>query len=1123
MMIESAMRTDPSSYLSSAGNCRSLISFPRLRRWFRSLAAAAACLEIFAVPLQAVDFESQIEPILVERCLECHGPDKQKGEFRVDRLASFLKGGDSGEAAIVPGKPAESFLVKAIRHDEPDYEMPPRGAPLGKAEIALIETWIEQGAQVPNRYGPAEERIELDHWSFVPLKRPNSATDIDGFIRRELQSKGLTPSPEADRRTLVRRLHLVMLGLPPTPERVSAFTDDTDPNAWEKLVEEVLDSPYYGERWATHWLDLVRFGETNGFETNRERPHAWRYRDWVIDSFNSDKPYDRFVREQIAGDAMGEEIGTGFLVAGPYDLVKGQDPKLRQMQRMNELDDMINTTGTAFLGLTLGCARCHNHKFDPVSQVDYYAMQAVFAGVKHGDRNLPLPGERQSEVASLDAEIANLKEQLKPFARRSGGALVAMDDTLGDHLIPPRGEGKNPPGDSPGFADDPGSEHRAPNVSGGGYTWWTNQPGKEVVAWRPHLDGLYRVWLSWGAGYATHTKDAHYFQQDDTGKRTLLARINQQLLADGSGEVVGKSLWSGFRNAGVHQFDPGDSLVLVGGQIGTAITADIVLFEPVLDAEREPTRPPCRKPVNAAHNLETFPPVEAKYVRFTIEASSSSQPCLDELEIFSGDTNVALASLRAKASSSGDFQHPLHKLAHLNDGEYGNARSWIAADQSGWVQIEFPEAVEIDRIEWARDREKRYTDRLPVKYRIEAAIEPGQWRLVASSRNRLPINPIKEGTAGYDFSAHPAREAKRGRDLLARFEKATKRREEAALPEKAYAGTFSQPSATHRLYRGDPEAKREEVGPDAVAAFASLGLNRDAPEQERRVALANWITSPENPLTARVIVNRIWQFHFGTGIVDTPSDFGLNGMPPSHPELLDWLATELVENGWSLKHIQRLILQSQTWRQASNAVSTAGVRSADLENEFDRARSLDAGSRLLWRFPPRRLEAEGIRDAMLVASGAIDLEKRGGPGFSAFEVEAENVRHYHPKKSYGPEEWRRMIYMTKVRQEREIVFGAFDCPDASQAVAKRSRSTTPLQALNLLNSKFVMQQAELFAGRLESEFDTTPARVERAWELCFNRPPGRLDVSNATAFIEREGLVQFARAMLNANEFVFIP
>ena len=781
-----------------------------------------------------------------------------------------------------------------------------------------------------------------DHWAFQPVKRPEApgpGLPIDAFIQAKLHANGLTHSAPAARRTLIRRLHLVMHGLPPTPEAVAAFVTDPDPEAFSKLVEKVLASERYGERWASHWLDLVRFGETTGFETNRERPNAWHYRDWVIDALNSDKPYHQFVREQLAGDALDAGIGTGFLVAGPNDIVKGQDPKLGKMQRMNELDDMINTTGTTFLGLTTGCARCHDHKFDPISQRDYYAMQAVFAGVSHGDRNLPPSAETKREITSAKDKISRLKLGLSEFL-----------------------------------------------------------PKQEKAT---------------------------------------------------------------------------------------------------------------REPVNIRHNMERFEPVEARFVRFTIEQSSSAEPCIDELEIFSGDENVALASTGALASSSGDYIHPLHKLAHINDGRYGNAGSWIAAGTSGWVQIEFPELKRIDRIEWARDREGQFSDRLAVRYRIEAAQKPGGWVEVASSKDRRSFKGVKPAPPEYDFDKRPPAEAKRGRAMLAGLKQTEQRLAKLQAQDKVYAGNFSQPGATHLLYRGDPDALREEVDPGAITTFASLGLKRSAPEQKRRLAMADWIVSRDNPLTARVMVNRLWQFHFGTGIVDTPSDFGLNGAKPSHPELLDWLAVEFMESGWSIKHIHRLILNSKTWQQSSRPVA--------------KAMQVDAAGRLLWRHPTRRMAAEAIRDNMLAVSGVLDL-KSGGPGFDGFEVQMENVRHFFPKKQYGPIDWRRMIYMTKVRQERESVFGVFDCPDASQAVAKRSRSTTPLQALNLFNSRFVMQQADLLAKRLAKEAGADAAvQAKRAFTLCFNRPPTEAEINSSAEFIQNEGLSQFTRAMLNANEFVFIP
>jgi len=886
----------------------------------------------------SIDFIKDVEPIFHQHCIDCHGPDEQESQFRLDRLSTMLAGGNSGEPAVVPGEPDKSFLLKLIHRKESGMEMPPDESLLPQ-ELDVIQRWIAGGAKTPESYGPAKEKTDLSHWSFQPITREKSGS-LDSFIRRKLTESGLAYSREADRRVLIRRLHLVMLGIPPTPEQVNAFVNDDREHAWKELVEEVLASEHYGERIATSWLDLVRFGETHGFEMNRERPTAWQYRDWVIQSFNNDKPYDEFIREQIAGDALGADVATGFLVAGPVDQVKGSDPKLQQTQRMNELDDFINTTGTAMLGLTTGCARCHNHKFDPISQRDYYALQAVFAGVQHGDRQLPLSQQQNQRLAALDAEIMDLADKLRPFV--------------------------------------------------------------------PKMDVTKRV------------------------------------------------------------------------------------------------------AVNAKQNVETFAPREARFVRFTIDKTTGGEACIDELEIHSEQRNVALADGGAIATSSGDFVHPKHKLSHINDGQRGNDRSWIVnSNAGGWVQIELAELTLIDRIVWGRDRKGDYGDRLPIGYQIESAIEPGQWQAVASSSDRQPYPTETPADANYVFEGFSQQDLEAGKMWLVRLQAV--RRETAELNQSTlvYAGTFAQPGPTHRLYRGEPDAKRELVGPDAIEAFTSLNLDSNSPEQNRRLALADWIASANNPLTARVIVNRLWQFHFGTGIVDTPSDFGLNGTPPSHPELLDWLASELIAHDWSLKHIHRLILLSQTWRQDSQP-DPAAMR-------------LDAASRLLWRFPTRRLEAEAIRDSMLAVTGVLDLQNAGGPGFDAFEVEMENVRHYYPRKAYGPQDWRRMVYMTKVRQEREHVFGAFDCPDASMVVPRRGRSTTPLQALNLLNSGFVMQQADLFAKRLERECETVSQRIERAWLLCFQRPVTAEELTDSEKFIEQEGMQQFARAMLNANELVFIP
>ena len=1072
---------------------------------------------------RAVDFVTEIEPILRDNCFDCHGPDQQESQLRLDRLANMLSGGNSGEPAVVPKNPEASYLLKLIRHEEAGKEMPPDES-LSPEPVKLIETWIASGAPTPERYGPAEEQADLSHWAFQPVRRFDAdgkvdAAGIDDFILQRLRDEGLSLSSAADHRTLIRRLYLVMHGLPPTPEQVETFIRDDRDDAWRNLVDDVLASPHYGQRWATFWLDLVRFGETNGFETNRERPNAWRYRDWVIQSLNDDKPYDQFIRQQLAGDALDAPIGTGFLVAGPYDLVKGKDPNLGQMQRMNELDDMINTTGTAFLGLTTGCARCHNHKFDPIRQRDYYAMQAVFAGVRHGDRALPLSPEKQQAVAELDARIADLKSKLNRFIPVDQPATIVIDESDAKHLIEPRGQATKVNHDRSFFGDSK-------------YTWWKNSPGNDIARFKPHASGRYRIWISWGSGYATHCQDARYVIRSDS-EEVEIATVNQRRAVGGAGQVDSVAKWSGLHDAGVHQLSPASEIVLIGGDTGTAITADVIVLQPesttpkvlkkgelerservrpLFQRGRKIAQPPTRRaPVSAKHNEERFAPTQTSRVRFSIsKTNNGSEACLDELEVYSGNRNVALASEGAKAASSGDFVHKLHKLEHINDGQHGNARSWIVGSRDGgWVQVEFAQPARIDRVVWGRDRTGKYSDRLPVDYRIEAESDAGVWTLLASSDDRHSDEKETEFQQTYQFAGFPDSEADQGRKWLGQLKELEL--EHATLTEQKtiYAGTFSQPGPTHRLYRGEPDLKRERVAPGGIEVLNAPTLELDSAEQDRRLKLAGWIAHKENPLTARVIVNRLWQFHFGVGIVDTPSDFGINGSRPTHPELLDWLANELIQNDWSLKHIHRCILNSHTWRQ-SNRPNAEAMR-------------VDATSRLLWRFPPRRLEAEAIRDSVLAVTGVLDLQNAGGPGFSPFEVEMENVRHYHAKKTYGPADWRRMIYMTKVRQEREQVFGAFDCPDASMVVPRRSRSTTPLQALNLLNSRFVMQQADLFAKRLQADSETTPQQITRAWELCFQRPPTDEELADSAVFIKQEGIQQFTRAMLNANEFVFIP
>jgi hypothetical protein len=911
------------------------------------LLALAGCPAVAAEP--APSFERDVAPLLTSRCLKCHSGARPKGDLDLTRRDRLLAGGSSG-SVVTPGKSADSLLFDYVR----DKKMPPR-QPLSAGEIELLRRWIDAGAtwQGPALTPPrvAENRAGRDWWSLQPIRRPAMPavsrpgwirTPVDAFILAALDKQGLAPAPETDRRTYVRRVTLDLTGLPPTPEEIDAFVRDTSPDAYEKLVDRLLASPAYGERWARHWLDVARFAESHGYEMNTLRANAWPYRDYVIRAFNGDIPYPQFVREQLAGDALagGDSLtkaATGFLVGGPHDMVGNATPEGQLQQRQDDLFDMVSTTGATFLGLTIGCARCHDHKFDPISQKDFYALQAVFAGVEHAEREIIAPGgqDRRREIELARAERDRLDREMDALEPRAG-----------------------PPGSSPS-----------------------------------------------------------------------------------------------------------------------------------------------RPPVQARRNVERFPAVEARFVRFTVKATvDGTEPCLDELELYSPDAkdgNLALARRGAKATASSVYpNNPLHRIEHVNDGRLGNGRSWISRQPGqGWVQLELPKTVALERIVWGRDREEKYRDRLARDYRIEVSKDGHSWKAIAGSWDRHPL--------GHSL-ATPEAVSKR-LEKRRRLDERIRRLEQ---PLRIYAGTFRTPDRTYVLKRGDPMQKLREVQPAPPSRIGPRFERKPAEtEPERRLALAEWIAHPDNPLPARVMVNRVWHWHFGQGLVRTPSDFGFNGDRPSHPELLDWLAKEYQANGWRLKPLHRLIVLSSTYRQSSRL------------NE--KASAVDASNRLLWRYPPRRLEAEAIRDSMLQVSGALN-PRMGGPGYHLWQYSGY-VIVFKPKAVLGPEEFRRMIYQFKPRLQQDRTFGVFDCPDATTTMPRRNRSTTALQALNLLNDPFVLDQSQRFAARLRHEAGSeTQAQIRRAFRLAFGREPSSVETNAAKKLVEAHGLAVLCRALFNANEFVFV-
>ncbi|QQS47954.1 MAG: DUF1549 domain-containing protein [Acidobacteriota bacterium] len=805
-------------------------------------------------------FKDKVARIFEQNCIMCHGARVQRSGLDLRTEEAVLKGGSRG-AAVIPGDPDKSLLFKLIAHRE-EPAMPMGMDKLGEADIAAVKQWIEALPKVPmaaeetapvRQPGYAVTDDDRQFWSFVKPVRPEMPrvrdrkwvrNEIDAFILSKLEENGLRPAPEADPRTLLRRIYFDLTGLPPSPAEIANFLRDPSDEAYRQVVEKLLASPRYGERWGRHWLDLARYADSGGYEFDVDRPHAWRYRDYVIRAFNDDKPYDQFVREQLANDQFrpGDTealIATGFCRNGPT-----VDNANNEETRMDELDDMVTTTSSVFLGLTVGCARCHDHKYDPIPQRDYYRMQAVFFPFEKADRVL-VP---KDEVDAFRRKQKEIDALVKPYRAR----IAAIEKPVRERLL------------------------------------------AEKV-------------------------DFHV------------------RLAQSTGSLEGKSL---------EQF-------------------------------REETARRFAKDVNL-------------------------QP--EEIEAL---------------LSPGDLQ----------------ARKEIQK--------------EIDRINATRP---------------------------------------------------------------------------APLPAVMGISDKSKPGQAHLLIRGNWRQKGEAVGPGYPTLF-SKGLDLDP--LDRRRQLADWIVSPDNPLTARVAVNRIWQYHFGMGLVRTPSDFGATGDRPSHPDLLDWLAVEFVARGWSWKQIHRLITLSSAYRQSSRFDQSAAAK--------------DPENKLVWRFSPRRLEAESIRDTILASSGKLNLEMYGPGIYPRIDPDVVNTgsRPRWPLGAReGPDVWRRSVYIYVKRSVLLPLIEVFDCPVTTVSAPSRAVSTVSPQALALMNNEFVLEQAGYFADRVMAEAGADQSRrIDAAYRIAFGRSPNRRELGWSLDFLKsqaegyarrkdadpgRSALRDFCHALFNTNEFVYL-
>jgi hypothetical protein len=829
---------------------------------------------------RAVSFVHDVKPLLESRCLKCHGPAMQLGKLDL-----------RNRAGVVPGEPEQSPLYRHVS-GLAKPQMPMDGK-LKPEEVALLRDWIAQGAKWEGVLGaPAGAVSDLKklevfevpkgaraQWAFRRPARPavpeNGAKHpVDAFLRAELGKRGLAQAPRADRQTLARRAFLDLTGLPPTPAEVRAFIDDTAPGAWERLIERLLASPHYGERWGRHWLDVARYADSNGYEHDFDRPNAWRYRDYVISSFNRDTPFDVFLTEQLAGDEMGERtqerlIATAFL--RNYAKV-GFREKDNPQFRFEYLDDMIATLGRGVMGLTVQCARCHNHKFDPVGQADYYRLQASLWGYVEVDH--PLVPE--AEAKAYEAAMARIAAAVKPLRE----------------------------------------EIRE-----------IEQPYRQVL-----LEAKYRKWPE-------HIQKAVFTpEKDRTPGQVLLAN---QIIRTTS---------------------------VLPGEIDRAMKAEDLARKRALEAR--------------VREIERERP-------------------------------------RAIPVAMG-----------ITDGDYR-----LTPDGAG--------------------------------------DEPAPGKGI--QREKIDGTFLSDGTKRY----------------------------------------VAPPS--YFLHGGDMGSRGSETKPGFVAVLDDGGTPVEMPPADgrtsgRRLALAKWLTSGRHPLTARVMVNRIWHHHFGRGIVTTLDNFGKTGEPPTHPELLDWLAVEFVEKGWSIKQMHRLLMTSEAYQMSSQFATEKHLLT-------------DADNLLWWRYRPQRLEAEIVRDNILAVAGSLD-RKMGGkaifPELSKEILASMDKGIWHNTKD-GPEVWRRSVYVYRKRGLPLPFFEVFDLPDQNLTCGRRNVSTVPTQALTLMNNEWVLGQAARFADRVASEAgEDAGARVKQAYLLALGREPRAEELRAGVEFLRTKTVADFAHVLMNLNEFIYL-
>jgi hypothetical protein len=1040
-------------------------------------------------------FERSVRPLLVERCYECHSGSKKrpKGGLRLDTRAGWTEGGDSGPA-LVPGDVEASRLVRAVRYADEELQMPPDGR-LSAEEVRVLEEWVRRGAPDP-RAEPAGASASAErasagaHWAFQPMAdpRPPEVRDvawvrnaIDRFVLARLEAEGLAPAPAADRRTLLRRASYDLTGLPPTAEELVRFAADPAPDAWEREVERLLASPHYGERWGRMWLDLARYADSNGLDENLALANAWRYRDWVVRALASDLPYDRFVTLQLAGDLLPEPddeqelrdqlTATGFLVLGPKMLAEQDKAKLE----LDVVDEQLDVAAQAFLGLTMGCARCHDHKFDPLTQRDYYALAGVFhstrtmanlAFVSRWSQRELAPRARVEERERQLAELGGARRHAEELFRAGEDELrsrwhadlarylLAATDASRRALLVEAEE----------FSRGNLHVDRETYGSARSALVHTTEPGTQFVEYDLSLPAATRMRLE--VRYAAESS------------RPVRVTLDERAVSESAlGEPTGGWRLDARRWARVALLElrPGRNVLRLEREVDFPHLDQLLLVPAhALDDDGWLGASPW------AQGL--VPEIVRNWVAWLEEAARAPDPvlgpwvrlaALPEAELEAHAARLA-AELRAErdAPEAADGIATNALVVTLLEGLppaslrelAGRYQTLFAAVDRAWTALRATEGgAAQERLDDPAQEELRGVLRGP----------GGPFALAP-----LAVEVLLAEERHAELLAARARVAELERGLIPEFELALGVREAERIVELPIHVRGSHLNlAGEPVPRGFPAALTALVPAPPMPAGAS-----------GRLELARWLTHPEHPLTARVAVNRVWQGHFGQGLVRTPSNFGLRGAPPTHPELLDWLARAFVRDGWSLKALHRRILTSATYRMES--VPAPGVLVRDPENL------------LLARANRRRLDAEAVRDSLLAQSGALDRTKGG----TLLETkDGDYVTNDQSGDQGRYESARRSLYLPIVRNSMYDLFAAFDYRDPSLPLDQRPSTTSPAQALWLLNSPLVLDACRRVAEELAAAAPEPSARLDALYRRVLGRSPDERERGLALAFLERVG------------------